>query len=258
MVFDYFLEDIMNDIRLEGILSYTINNIGFVKVLRNTNHKVPFKDGKKKHTLILIKHGEMNYYFINTGKSVTLAKGEALFIPRNYPYVATYTQDNTVAKIFNFDIISEDMPKLFRAPLHKKSPKFSGICESVSGNKVNNITFLASKIYELLYVLEKESDQTPNKFRKIIPALNELQQNYFENKKVSYYSDMCYMSESNFRTLFKEYTGSSPIEYRNLIRISKVKEMIESGEYKVAEAAYLVGFNNMSFFYDVFNKYLKK
>ena len=248
----------MDDIRLEGTLNYTVNHIGFVKVLRNNNHKFTYKDGKRKHTLILVKHGEINYHFINTGKSVKLAKGEVLFIPRNYPYTATYTQDNTVAKIFNFDMFSEDMPKLFRKPLHNESPEFSEICESVSGSKLNNITFLASKIYELLYILEKENNQTPNKFRKIMPALNELRQNYFENQKVSYYSDMCYMSESNFRTLFREYTGFSPIEYRNLIRISKAKEMIESGEYKVAEAAYIVGFNNMSFFYDVFNKYLKK
>ena len=65
------------------------------------------------------------------------------------------------------------------------------------------------------------------------------------------------MSESNFRKLFKEYTGKSPIEYRNLIRISEVKKMIDSGEFTVSEAAYLVGFNNMSFFYEVYNKALK-
>ena len=69
---------------------------------------------------------------------------------------------------------------------------------------------------------------------------------------------MCNMSESNFRRLFKEYTGHSLIEYRNLIRISEAKKMIESKEYTVAEAAYLTGFNNMSFFYDVYNKNLSK
>ena len=66
------------------------------------------------------------------------------------------------------------------------------------------------------------------------------------------------MSESNFRKLFKEYTGKSLIEYRNLIRISEAKKMIESREFTVAEAAYTVGFNNMSFFYEVYNKYIEK
>ena len=34
--------------------------------------------------------------------------------------------------------------------------------------------------------------------------------------------------------------------------------MIDSGEFTITEAAYLVGFNNMSFFYEVFNKYIHK
>ena len=63
------------------------------------------------------------------------------------------------------------------------------------------------------------------------------------------------MSESNFRKLFKEYTGKSPIEYRNLIRLSEAHKMITEHKYSVQEAAYLTGFNNMSFFYECLKKY---
>jgi AraC-like DNA-binding protein len=63
------------------------------------------------------------------------------------------------------------------------------------------------------------------------------------------------MSESNLRLLFKEFTGSSLIEYRNRIRITEARKLIDSGEFSVAEAAYLVGFNNMSFFYDQMKAY---
>jgi transcriptional regulator GlxA family with amidase domain len=72
---------------------------------------------------------------------------------------------------------------------------------------------------------------------------------------MSYYSELCGVSESCFRRLFKEYTGQSPIEYRNSIRIANLKRLLSSGEFKINEAAYLVGFNNMSFFYEVYNKY---
>ena len=53
----------------------------------------------------------------------------------------------------------------------------------------------------------------------------------------------------------EEYTGKSPIEYRNDIRISMFEKLMESREFTVSEAAYLVGFNNMSFFYETYNKY---
>ena len=65
------------------------------------------------------------------------------------------------------------------------------------------------------------------------------------------------MSESNFRKLFKEYTGVSPIEFRNRIRIAEVQKMTDSGEYRISEAAYATGFNNMSFFYHEYEKYKK-
>ena len=68
---------------------------------------------------------------------------------------------------------------------------------------------------------------------------------------------MCNMSETNFRKLFKEFTGKTPIEYRNMLRITEVCKMIESGEYTVSEAAYATGFNNMAFFYEVYNRYRK-
>ena len=89
---------------------------------------------------------------------------------------------------------------------------------------------------------------------KILPALTEINQRYFENRMLSYYSDMCNMSESNFRKLFREYTGKSLVEYRNNIRLFEVKKMIASGEFTVAEAAYTAGFNNMSFFYKIYGK----
>ena len=66
------------------------------------------------------------------------------------------------------------------------------------------------------------------------------------------------MSESNFSKLFKEYTGFSPIEFRNRIRIAEVRKLTDSGEYSISEAAYMVGFNNMSFFYETYNKHKKE
>ena len=40
--------------------------------------------------------------------------------------------------------------------------------------------------------------------------------------------------------------------------IIKLKNLLDSGEFTVNEAAYTVGFNNMSFFYEVYRKFNKK
>lgn len=246
----------MQDIRFDGKLDYIIDNIEFVKVLRNADFTFPYKNGKEKYSLIFVENGEMNYYFTKEKISKKLTKGDTLFIPKNTPYIATYTADNSIAKVLTFDIISNLLPNWLNSVICKSDDVFSDIYKTILGKNANSTIFLVSKIYELLYTMQKESIVVPNKYKKIVPALNDIQKFYFENKKISYYSDMCYMSESNFRKLFKEYTGKSLIEYRNLIRISQANKMINSGEYTVQEAAYLTGFNNMSFFYEVYKKHI--
>ena len=75
-----------------------------------------------------------------------------------------------------------------------------------------------------------------------------MQKNYARQRKISEYAEMCAMSEPGFRRLFTEYTGLSPIEYRNNIRLDVARKLIETGEYLVEEAALAVGYTNISFF----------
>lgn len=97
-------------------------------------------------------------------------------------------------------------------------------------------------------------DKIPPKYRKLQPALAEMVEFLNENKKISYYSELCSMSEANFRRLFREYMGMSPIEYRNDIRLTSAKNKLQSGEYNVSEAAYESGFTNLSFFIRLYKK----
>ena len=92
------------------------------------------------------------------------------------------------------------------------------------------------------------------KYKKLQPALTEMIECYNENKKVSYYAELCDMSEANFRRLFREYMGISPIDYRNDIRLIHAKNKLQSGEYNVSEAAYESGFSNLSFFIRLYKK----
>ena len=245
----------MLNVRFEGKLDYIIDNIDFVNVQRNANYTFPYKNGKEKHSVIFVEHGEIDFSFINTKRTASLNSGDIIFIPKKMPYIATYKIDNTIIKILNFDIISNSLPDWMKNIIHKSNTEFFDIYSSISGQRINSTTFLVSKIYEILCMLEEKTIVVPQKYKTIIPALKEIENSFFENKKMSYYSDMCHMSESNFRKLFKEYTGKSPIEYRNFIRIFHAHKLINSGEYTVQEAARLSGFNNMCFFYETYKRF---
>ena len=244
----------MEDIRFDGKLDCKIDNIGYVSVLRNENYIFEYKTGKERYSFIYVENGELEYSFPNSQNIIKIDKGTSLFIPKRLPYKTKYLKQNTIIKIIIFDIITEDLPLYLTTPFPKKSPDVSAVFASISKQNMQNTLFLSSKIYDLIYHMQNDNLSVPKKYMPIIPAINEIKQAYHENKKISYYAEMCHMSESNFRLLFKEYTGKSPIEYRNFIRISEAKKMIDSGEFTVSEAAYLTGFNNMAFFYEVYNK----
>ena len=86
------------------------------------------------------------------------------------------------------------------------------------------------------------------------PALSEITEAFEKNEPVLYYAELCGMSEVNFRRLFKEYTGKSPIDYRNDLRLLNAKNKLMSGEYNVSEAAEECGFSNLSFFIRLYKK----
>ena len=245
----------MEDIRFSGNLNLTITTPGFVSVVRNENFTFPYVKGKPFFSFVFVIRGALEYLFTKDKKKIYLDPECALFIPKDYPYTATYLKDNTKICILNFGLENEIIPEIFSKPILLKMPEMHLIFNSISFHNMSNPLFLAAKIYELLYHIDRQAITTPHKYKKLLPAIKEFQQFYFKNEKMSYYSQLCGVSESCFRRLFKEYTGQAPIEYRNSIRIANLKRLLSSGEFKINEAAYLVGFNNMSFFYEVYNKY---
>ena len=62
------------------------------------------------------------------------------------------------------------------------------------------------------------------------------------------------MGYSNFRRIFREYTGFSPAKYIQEVRISKVKEAITNTKKPIKQIAYEMGFENEDYFFTAFRR----
>jgi AraC-like DNA-binding protein len=242
----------MQDIFFDSENALALYNPGFRGVERPKDHVYEYKKGRGRYSFVYVERGSIEYIF--TTQTVKLEKGGVLFIPKHLPSSVHYTGDANAIKILLFDADAETMPRSFDKLIHHKG-EVAEIFRSLQGERVRDAFFLCAKIFELLSILGREQETVPKKYRSILPALRKIRENFRENKRISYYAQLCHMSESNLRLLFKEFTGSSLIEYRNRIRITEARKLIDSGEFSVAEAAYLVGFNNMSFFYEQMKAY---
>lgn len=90
--------------------------------------------------------------------------------------------------------------------------------------------------------------------REIALAKKYVSLNYQSNIKLSEVAEYVNMNMDYFSHLFKKETGSSFTDYVNEFRIEKAKPMLRSGQYKVYEAAFAVGFQDENYFTRRFKK----
>lgn len=76
----------------------------------------------------------------------------------------------------------------------------------------------------------------------------------FKEVKPKLIADELNMSYSNFRKIFKEYTGFAPAQYIQEMKLSKAKELLTNSTMPIKEIAYLMGFENHEYFFTAFKK----
>ena len=131
----------MEDIRFSGNLNLKITTPGFVSVVRNENFTFPYAKGKRFFSFIFVMRGALEYFFTKDKKKLYLEPECALFIPKDYPYVATYLKDNTKICILNFDLEEQVIPNVFSKPIYLKTPEINLIFNSIS---FNNFVYIAT------------------------------------------------------------------------------------------------------------------
>ncbi|WP_195429039.1 AraC family transcriptional regulator [Clostridium sp. D46t1_190503_E9] len=76
-----------------------------------------------------------------------------------------------------------------------------------------------------------------------------------EQYTISKMSRMAELSESRFRTLFKQQVGKNPLEYLNEIRVmTAARKLLISGD-NISDIAYEVGYEDANYFSRIFKKY---
>lgn len=78
--------------------------------------------------------------------------------------------------------------------------------------------------------------------------------NYARPMTVEEMAQEIHLSSNYIRTIFKEGTGQTVLEYITNYRFEKACELLEEPSYKVKEVSNMVGYENVSYFCSVFTK----
>lgn len=74
------------------------------------------------------------------------------------------------------------------------------------------------------------------------------------NFNVERLAEIACMSRSSLHRKLKALVDLSPVDFIRFIRLKKAAELIQNGDYRIAEVGYLVGINSSSYFIKLFSK----
>lgn len=109
------------------------------------------------------------------------------------------------------------------------------------------VNHLIGKMYSLERNIElKSRDQ--NHVDMISRALLRIRESLESHLTIQEVAESMGVSYSNFRKLFKEYTGLSPAIYQQELRLQRAKELLSTTDLSIKEIAYRLDFDSPDYF----------
>ena len=249
---------------VDDIKEVFVHNIVVISGVRPKGRSVNMqKNGRQSHGLLYIWSGEAVFYLEDKNR-ITVSNGQLIYLPKNAGYRMEYTAENTTFVVVNFDLLSEGVNPF-------ESHDFSVVANDDTLNAIANIMskfelcgavqnvsgmFRKSELfYRLLSLIHSsnpgiESSQYPQ----IVKGAMLLKQTYLENLPIEEFAKYSNVSISTFRQLFHKQYGMSPLQYRNMLRIQRARQLLEYDNCTVAEVAYASGFDNIGYFCRYYKK----
>ncbi len=214
-------------------------------------------------------HDDLEIQFCNFGKGTVLLDGEKYELTDENVIVvnpnvihSTYSKtdlvytaviiNNSFCKIMDIDILS-----LCFTPFIKDE-KLISLLKALKDTSTEEMAFEKAKanlqILEIIIylaehysILKDTSTHKAKSFKRVRDVIKYIRKNFSDKITLDEVAKYVCADKYALSRDFKKLTGYTIIEYLNFYRCGQATNLIKSG-YSVSEAAYLCGFNNLSFF----------
>lgn len=144
----------------------------------------------------------------------------------------------------------EDIYQLIKIVIHELDKK-----DQVNKLVIKNM--LSSLILKLLRIKNRNTSKTElpsDNFRRISPVLTYISFHYADNLTVKMMASACNLSETYFRTVFKNTIGQTPLSYLASVRMKMAKTLLQSTKLPVITISQNVGYPSLSSFNRTFKE----
>lgn len=105
----------------------------------------------------------------------------------------------------------------------------------------------------VLKKLEPDNDSVLS----IAPALNYIDENYALSFPIDTLAELCHLSPTHFRRIFRDIMGTNPLDYLNDTRIFKACNLLRSTDSTILSISEMVGFRSITSFNRHFTKVMQ-
>ncbi len=229
-------------------------NLDYIETLGFKQEKTSVKVSKRPFCAVSIRVNCENAKITSEGKTIKLERGDILFVP-SVDYHRQADSDETLCINFNLTGVVFTEIEHYRP----KNPELflSLFREVFAQTRTENSHYEGAKgLYAILSAIAKERGGAESEtVLRVQPAIELILKDYGDrNLSVSALAKECGLSESRFRQVFEEETGTSPRKYITAVRIRQASALVREGGFKMSEIAEKTGFCDEKYLSAVFTK----
>lgn len=217
---------------------------------------------RPSHGLALILKDSGMIYTFSNGREIECHYGDLIYLPKNSSYTVTeknmspaYSKKQNVVYCMNFLINEETDAEPFKLKIGNVDDFIQSYDFAVSlwvAKSVGYEDMCRSVLYKIIAQLKRIYAQKymSSKQRILLEPALQYMETHFHSRKIQIpqLAALCGISEAYFRKLFLAEFGSSAAVFLRNKRLVCARELLESGEYSVTDAALMSGFNDTSYF----------
>ncbi|MBQ8416488.1 MAG: helix-turn-helix domain-containing protein [Clostridia bacterium] len=218
--------------------------------------------GRIHSSFVFLLSGSGTLY--TAGRSIHVSAGDLFYIPEGIRYHSVYTGTPDV-EFYSLEIVSkrpdDDAPRYAMARIPELSTSATGECFAKiyslfeTGERIEKIKAIGEYYTFYAEALLYLSPEAPTKLHPALgSALDYIEQNAEKNFDISDLAAYCCVSESRLYHIFKARLGTTPIRYRNELRIENAAEALRTTDLSIDEIAARCGFHSSSYFRETFRQ----
>lgn len=247
-----------------------VTSCGNYKVKNRAEVRTSRPKGRKDYQLLYIAAGQV-HFFINGQERVVTAGNIVVYLPGQPQEYVYYKDDKT--DVYWVHFTGSDVEKIIDYYNIRLSENIIYIGTSpdyqwLFGQIIQEMQLCRPRFEELISLLLRNifilisrnligANRADNSLENEVElAMHYFRENYRSEVNVEDYALSRGMSASNFYRVFKQISGSTPLQFILKLRLSNAQNLLENSNLTIAEIASEVGYENPLYFSRLFHKHI--